>query len=284
MKEIKLLAPAKINLFLEVNGRLENGYHSISSIMQTVSLYDTVKIKLNRDGGITLKSNRAYLPCDERNLAYRAAAAFLGECGDKTQGVGVAIELIKVIPVSAGLAGGSTDAAAVLLGMNKLFSEPLPESRLLELGGKLGADVPFCIKKGTMSAQGIGEQLTPAPTMPDCHIVIAIGSDMKKSTAQAYAEIDALSFEPKDMSGILRALGEGSVDGVCAELHNRFEDISPHVFELSDIMRSLGAAGSLLSGSGPSTFGIFYDRRSAKKATAALRKMGYYAWECSPIG
>lgn len=282
MKEVKISAPAKINLFLEVNGRLPNGYHTISSIMQTVSLCDTVYIKKKSEPGIQLKTNRVYLPCDNRNLAYVAAQKFIDCVGEREIG-GVSVYLRKNIPVSAGLAGGSADAAAVLKGMNRLYGFPVQDEKLIEIAAGLGADVPFCMTGGTMLAQGIGEKLTPAFGMPDCYIVIVIGKEMRKSTAQAYAELDALDYEPVGHSGISEALRSGKTESVCSCLHNRFEDISPHISEIRNKMTEYGAAGSLLSGSGPSAFGIFESRLDAERAVIKFRENGYYAWNCHPL-
>src|SRR5699024_7613915 len=187
MERIQLKALGKINLGLDVLGRRENGYHDVRMIMQTVYLYDEVTLEKRKEPGITVASNLVFLPTDESNIAFRAAKILLDEFGEKH---GVSITLKKHIPVAAGMAGGSADAAAVLFGMNRLFGWKLSEKELMERGVTLGADVPYCIMRGTALAEGIGEKLTRLPAMSKCHVLIA-KPPISVSTKMVYEKLDS---------------------------------------------------------------------------------------------
>ena len=282
-------APAKINLYLDVVLRREDGYHEILSIMQAVSLCDEITVEISNKSGIELVCDDDRLPTDRGNIAYRAAELFLMRaCID----CGIKIGLRKSIPAAAGLAGGSADAAAVLRGLNKLFNYPFSVDALCDMASALGADVPFCVRGGCMCAEGIGEKLTVLPCMPDCYIVIAC-PDERVSTPAAYAELDCLyddfkasSFDKSDYFVIEAALCQKSLDGVCKKMYNIFEQIHKgrqDISELKAIMTDSGALKAMVSGSGPSVFGIFENMNSASLAAARIEARGYTAHICRPV-
>ncbi len=284
-------AYAKINLYLDVISRGEDSFHAIESIMQTVSLSDSVFIdaKISDATEISLSCSLRYIPCDQRNLAWRAAAAFLDRCNIKAK---VVIDIKKNIPVSSGMAGGSSDAAAVLRELNSIFGHPLSQEELLELGASLGSDIPFCIVGGTVTCRGRGEILSPSPDMPHCYIVTA-KSGRGISTPAAYAKLDELygnfeSGEPHaEISKIADALENGDLSMLEDGLYNIFEEaVLPEHKEASDIKRILTENGgvSMMSGSGPSVFGIFHTRKRAYEVSNLLREKGYFSSVCEPIG
>lgn len=261
---ITLKANAKINLTLDILGKRCDGYHEIETVMQSVSLYDTIAIE---------KCEKIMLSCSvpqlsgSENLAYRAAELFFEMVGLNC-GAGINIE--KRIPLAAGLAGGSTDAAAVLAGLDALFETNLRKEEICDMGQKLGADVPFCVSGGTMLARGIGEKLIPAPSMPDCVIVIA-KAGKKLSTGRLYAQYD--SIKPKkrpETEKMLFALKSKSLNDVANNLCNVFEEVAPQCLDLKKKMIENGAAGAALSGSGPSVFGIFENENDALRCAGNL--------------
>ena len=194
IKHLRLKAYGKINLALDVLGKRDNGYHDVRMIMQTVGLHDRIELYRTKEPGIRLETNLFYLPNNEQNLAYRAAALLIEEFGVKE---GVSIQLKKFIPVSAGMAGGSTDAAAVLFGVNKMFGLGLSIKELMERGVKLGADIPYCLMRGTALSEGIGEELTPLPQIPQCQVLIA-KPGISVSTKVVYESLDAMELKPED--------------------------------------------------------------------------------------
>ena len=282
-------APAKINLYLDVVSRRKDGYHEILSIMQTVSLCDTVIIESSDGGGIELWCDDDSLPTGNENIAYRAAELFMKHYGIT---VGVKIKLYKTIPAAAGLAGGSADAAAVLRGLNKAFELPFSTERLCNMASLLGADVPFCVRGGCMCAEGIGEKLTELPCMPDCHIVIAC-PDSRVSTPAAYSELDRLNdnfaqrcFDKSDYYIAEAALYQKSLDRLCKKMYNIFEQIHENrqdIAQLKLVMISSGASKAMVSGSGPSVFGIFENADHASLAATRIEAHGYTAHICRPI-
>lgn len=272
MKQVELKALAKINLGLDVLGRRENGYHDVRMIMQSIYLYDNVKMEKKQEAGIEVQTNLRYLPVDNKNIAYKAAKLLTDEFGLKQ---GVKISLDKHIPVAAGLAGGSANAAAVLFGMNKLFGLHLSQKELMERGVTLGADVPYCIMRGTVLAEGIGEELSSLAQMPKCTILIA-KPPISVSTKVVYEALDALEVvEHPDIDGIIRGLGAGSLDEVAAHMGNVLEGVTiadyPVIEEIKEAMKECGATGAMMSGSGPTVFGIFKERKNAKKAQQLIR-------------
>ncbi len=284
MDSITLNAYAKINLFLEVCEKRPDNYHNIDSIMQTVSLCDVVTV--SKDDTIIV-TNTAGLPNDKSNLAYKAANLFFEHFGIKN---GCKIHIQKNIPISAGLAGGSTDAAAVLKGLNTIYNINASVDTLCALGAKLGADVPFCIKGGTFITKGIGDVMTPCKTLPDCYIVVSKTGE-GVSTPYAYGEIDKYREQNKHTiktsDKIISSLDEGKLEKICSETFNIFESvvcpIRPMVNEQKSIMNSNNALVSMMSGSGPSVFGVFVCEQDAVNAVQQLDKFGAQAFVCRPI-
>ncbi|MBR5535405.1 MAG: 4-(cytidine 5'-diphospho)-2-C-methyl-D-erythritol kinase [Clostridia bacterium] len=283
MDTLTTKAFAKINLSLDVLGTLPNGYHEVKMVMQTVSLYDTVELTKTEEG-ISLGCSLRFLPTGRENLAYRAAEEFFAETNIKG---GVKIFLKKLIPVGAGLAGGSSNAAAVLTGLNRLYEANLSTRKLCEIGARLGADVPYCIIGGTRLAEGIGEKLSPLPTLPDCHIVL-VKPSFSISTKWVYDNIDAcenITHPPTDE--LIRALEAGDLKGVCANMGNVLEDVSiahyPILTSVKEDLISAGAIASQMSGSGPTVFGIFDNHEKAQKAKEALWKKYKTAYVCRAV-
>ncbi len=274
MKEIKLKARAKINLTLDVTGKREDGYHLIRSIMQTVGLYDGIYMKPMVQGGIIIKSNLPWLPTDGRNLAYKAAALMQAKFRIPE---GVFIEIDKRIPVAAGLAGGSADCAAVLVGMNRLFELGLSMEELKGLAFLLGSDIPYCVQRGTVLAEGVGEILTPIKTpCPMCYIVLA-KLPVSVSTARVYRGLDWEKIENHpDTEGMLRVMAAEDIIRMGQLLGNVLESVTipmhPRIALIKEELVHLGAVGALMSGSGPTVFGLFQGEENAKKAAAAIRK------------
>lgn len=274
---ITVKAPAKLNLFLEIGDRMEDGYHEIKSVMQSVTLYDDLTL-LKKEKGIVIRCSDKDLE-SETNLAARAAGLFFEKSGING---GVEIRIRKRIPVSAGLGGGSTDAAAALRALNELYARPFSEGRLEELGKSLGADIPFCIRRGLCLAEGIGEKLTDLGELPDCRFVISKGENTV-ITGEAYAMIDRRADRiRKAPDQILKAVKEKSLGDICGCLYNGFEINGDHDAEIKRIMTDSNALGTLMTGSGPSVFGVFKNDDDAKSACAALQKKGYTGFICRP--
>lgn len=277
-------AAAKINLLLDIKGVLPNGYHSLYMVMQSVSLFDRITVEATAGGGIELTCSREGIPCDSRNTAYRAAECFFRVTGIPNPGVRIHIE--KQIPHEAGLAGGSADAAAVIRALDRIYSPGLRERDLCRIGVQVGADVPFCICGGTMIAQGIGDLLTPLPDMPDCTLLLAKPAE-GVSTAQAYARYDAQrgSCRSQDACGMLAAIRGGDLYEIARRLGNTFEQLmdTPHRVELKSALRSGGAIGSCMSGSGPTVFGIFDAPERAESCLAQLRTIVKDVFLCHPV-
>jgi 4-diphosphocytidyl-2-C-methyl-D-erythritol kinase len=271
---ITLNAYAKINLSLDVVGRLANGYHEVRMIMQTVGIHDTLTFE-KTEGEIVLSSDAGELPLGEDNLIYKAARLV-----KETYGIsgGVKVHLEKRIPVAAGMAGGSTDAAATIKAMNLLYDLRLSEEDLCGLGVKLGADVPYCIMGGTALSEGIGEVLTKLAPMPECALLVA-KPDINVSTKEVYQALDSQSvpWHP-DVDGMRQAIEEGRLEGIYSRLGNVLETVTvakhPIVSEIKQEMLGNGALGSLMSGSGPSVFGIFDDEEKARAAGESIEKKG----------
>ncbi len=275
MDQIRLRALAKINLGLDVVRRREDGYHEVRMIMQNIGLYDSVFMKKIEEDEIRVSTNLYYLPTNENNLVYKAAKLLKDEFGLTS---GVMIELQKHIPVAAGMAGGSSDAAAVLYGMNQLFSLKLSKQELMDRGVRIGADVPYCIMRGTALSEGIGEILTPLPPMPRCPILVAKPA-ISVSTKYVYENLhaDTLKRHP-DIDGIVTAIQAGDIRGVADKLENVLETVTekeyPIITELKDFMKEHGALNALMSGSGPTVFGIYDDTKAAERACEALKAAG----------
>lgn len=273
MKEIRMKALAKINLGLDVVKKREDGYHEVRMIMQTVKLYDQIDIHKMDKPGIRLKTNLQYLPVDENNLAYRAARLLIEEFGIPK---GVSIRLRKVIPIAAGMAGGSSDAAAVLVGLNRIFQLGLTKQELMERSVKLGADVPYCILRGTALAEGIGEKLTRLPAMPKCHVLIA-KPGIHVSTKMVYTNLraDELVSHP-DIDGQIAAIRERDLCRAAELMGNVLETVTipayPVIGKIKEKMMACGALGAMMSGSGPTVFGLFEDEEKARYAYEKMRR------------
>ena len=274
---IQLKALAKINLGLDVLRRREDGYHEVKMIMQTISLHDDLEIRRIKTPEIQVKTNLYYLPTNENNLVYKAAKLLMDEFGIKE---GVAIQLKKRIPVAAGMAGGSTDGAAVLWGMNQMYGLGLSRQELMERGVKLGADVPYCVQRGTALAEGIGERLSVLPSMPKCTILIA-KPGISVSTKFVYENLHANDLRPEqhpDVDRMIEAMKEKNLDLLCERMGNVLETVTipayPVIQEIKEHMMACGAAGAMMSGSGPTVFGIFHSPVQAKAAMKDLKVNG----------
>lgn len=273
MRQIELKALAKINLGLDVLGKRENGYHDVRMVMQSIYLYDLVRLTKTETPGIRLETNLDYLPVDGNNIAYRAAEMLIQEFGIEK---GVFLSLRKRIPVAAGLAGGSSNAAAVLFGMNRLFDLGLTQKELMERGVRLGADVPYCIMRGTVLAEGIGEELKVLPPMPKCTVLIA-KPPVSVSTKVVYEAFDGLEeVGHPDIDGMLQALQESDLRKVASCMGNVLEQVTipmhPVIARIRQEMLEGGALGAMMSGSGPTVFGLFEDRAQAKEVQKRIRE------------
>jgi 4-diphosphocytidyl-2-C-methyl-D-erythritol kinase len=267
MNTINLKAYAKINLGLDVVRKREDGYHEVRMIMQTINLYDKLTMNKINDSLIKVKTNLHYLPTDENNLVYKAAALIRNEFSI-TQGIYINLE--KKIPVAAGMAGGSSDAAATLIGMNYLFDLKLTKQELMNMALKLGADVPYCVLKGTALSEGIGEILTPLPEFPECHILI-VKPPINVSTKYVYENLhlDSDTIHP-DINGILKSIEQKDLYGAVKLFGNVLETVTekeyPVIRDIKEKILDFGAIGTLMSGSGPTVFGIFDNVKTAEKA------------------
>ena len=277
MDKMQLKALAKINLGLDVLRRREDGYHEVRMIMQTVRIFDRIQIVRQEREGIRVRTNLYYLPANENNLVYKAANLLFEEFG--LDG-GLSIDLKKYIPVAAGMAGGSSDAAAVLYGMNRMYGLGLSQEELMKRGVKIGADVPYCLMRGTALAEGIGEVLSPLPPMPPCNILVA-KPGISVSTKFVYENLHANELradQHPDIDGILEALRRQDLKGMteCMKDGNVLETVTvpahPVIQKIKDTMEEQGALAALMSGSGPTVFGIFEDRNKARRAMSVLRK------------
>ena len=270
--DISLKALAKINLGLDVVRRREDGYHEVRMIMQTIQLYDRLDIKRTQEPGIQIQTNLSFLPVNENNLIYKAAKLLMDEFSITD---GVSVKLDKRIPVAAGMAGGSTDAAAMLIGVNRLFSLGLTKRQLMERGVQIGADVPYCIMRGTALAEGIGEALSPLPPMVKCPVLIAKPS-ISVSTKFVYQnlKLDDTTIHP-DIDRLINDIKAKNLHDIAAHMGNVLETVTipnyPVIDEIKKHMLSNGAVGAMMSGSGPTVFGLFDDEDTAKKAYKAMR-------------
>lgn len=274
IRHLELKAYGKINLGLDVVRRREDGYHEVRMIMQTVRVYDAIELNRTEEEGIRLSTNLYYLPDNENNLGYRAAKLLMDEFGIRD---GVEIKMKKFIPVAAGMAGGSSDAAAVLFGVNKMFGLGLSKQKLMERGVRLGADVPYCIMRGTALSEGIGEILTPLPPMPQCRVLIAKPA-VSVSTKHVYESLNLPSLGAEahpDIDAMRAAIEKKDLSGVVSQLGNVLETVTipenPVIQTLKDKMMEMGADGSLMSGSGPTVFGLFTNQTAAQAAYEELR-------------
>ena len=288
MKTVTIKAPAKVNLTLDVTGKRPNGYHDLKMIMQTISVFDEIKLSLTEEEKIDLHMNKELpdkIPA-EKNLVYKAAALMKEKFDIKG---GFDIELQKSIPAAAGLAGGSSDCAATLIAINEVCELGLTTQELCDIGVKLGADVPFCIRKGTMLSEGIGEILTPLTPFKDVWVVL-VKPDISVSTAYVYTHLDLpnLKYHP-DTDKAIECIDNGDISGLSNVLSNVLETVTvpeyPVLTEIKEFLVQNGAAGSLMSGSGPTVFGIFKNKEDARRAydKAGEKYRGYDVLICQTM-
>lgn len=274
IKHLSLKAYGKINLGLDVLRRREDGYHDVRMIMQTVGIFDRVDLIWKEEPGIQVETNLYYLPTNENNLVYKAAKLLMDEFQVQE---GLLVRLRKFIPVAAGMAGGSSDAAAVLFGVNKMFRLGLTTEELMQRGVKIGADVPYCILRGTALSEGIGEVLTSLPPVPQCQVLVA-KPGINVSTKFVYENLHANDLRPEqhpDIDGMIRAIKAQDLQEIADKLGNVLETVTvkeyPVIQEIKDKMVEFGAIGSLMSGSGPTVFGLFTNPKAAQQAYEELR-------------
>lgn len=275
MDNISLKALAKINLGLDVVRRRDDGYHEVRMIMQTINLFDRLEIKKIKESAIKIHTNLFFLPVNENNLVYKAAKLLIDEFGIQE---GVSVGLTKKIPVAAGMAGGSTDAAAMLFGMNRLFGLGLSKKQLMERGVKIGADVPYCIMRGTALAEGIGDKLSPLPEMVKCPVLIA-KPQISVSTKFVYQnlKLDDKTVHP-DIDRLIEDIRNKDLKAVSDHMGNVLESVTisnyPVISQIKEQMMDSGAVGSMMSGSGPTVFGLFDDSRTAQLAFGKIKRSG----------
>lgn len=270
---MKLRAYAKINLGLDVLRRREDGYHDVKMIMQTIQMYDMLEMEKSEKPGIHLTTNLSYIPVNENNLVYKAAKLLMDQYGIEE---GITINLNKFIPVAAGMAGGSSDAAATLVGVNKMFQLGLTRQQLMELGVKIGADVPYCVMRGTALAEGIGEKLTVLPPMPPCYVLIG-KPGISVSTKFVYTNLNlGPDTHHPDIDGMIQALEKRDLYGITDRMENVLEKVTipeyPVIETIKNHMKVHGAVNAMMSGSGPTVFGIFDDKEKAEYACEKLKE------------
>ena len=267
-------AYAKLNISLDVTRKRPDGYHDMVMVMQTVSLADELDIVLNDTGRVQVRSNLHFIPSDERNLAVKAALCFLAAAGKAGQGM--LITLTKRIPVGAGMAGGSADAAAVLRALNRMYDFPFTGDALEKLAEQVGSDVPFCVRGGTVLATGRGEKLESLPDLPDCQFVLC-KPDFSISTPELFRKLDQSSLRcHPDTAGIVAALESGELEPIARRMYNVFEDVDDRrlrtVKEIKSVLLDCGALGAIMTGTGSAVFGVFRPGADCSAAAAALQK------------
>ena len=270
---MKLRAYAKINLGLDVLRRREDGYHDVKMIMQTIQMYDMLEMEKSEKPGIHLTTNLSYIPVNENNLVYKAAKLLMDQYGIEE---GITINLNKFIPVAAGMAGGSSDAAATLVGVNIMFQLGLTRQQLMELGVKIGADVPYFVMRGTALAEGIGEKLTVLPPMPPCYVLIG-KPGISVSTKFVYTNLNlGPDTHHPDIDGMIQALEKRDLYGITDRMENVLEKVTipeyPVIETIKNHMKAHGAVNAMMSGSGPTVFGIFDDKEKAEYACEKLKE------------
>ena len=272
---MRLRALAKINLGLDVIRKREDGYHEVRMIMQTINMYDQLEIDIKEEPGISITTNLPFIPTNENNLVYKAAKLLMDEFHIEK---GITVELQKFIPVAAGMAGGSSDAAATMIGMNRLFGLGLTVRQLMERSVSIGADVPYCLLRGTALAEGIGEKLRPLPPCPNCYVLIGKPS-ISVSTKFVYEKLDAGNIEEHpDIDRILEGLQWHNLNKISENMGNVLESVTipayPIIEEIKNHMKEHGAVNAMMSGSGPTVFGIFDNEEKAQEACQKLWESG----------
>ena len=278
MNSINEKAYAKINISLDVTGKRPDGYHDMLMVMQTITLCDDVTVTLTPGKVSRAESNLRFVPCDERNLAVRAANVFFAETG--IENMGVHIKMQKRIPVGAGMAGGSSDAAAVLRALNKLCGTRLDRARLEEIAAHIGSDVAFCVCGGTQLASGRGELLSPLPPMPECGVVVCKPA-FSVSTPELFRRLDAVKLRcHPDTQGIIELLHEGNLPKIARRMYNVFEDVPDRrhneIAAIKSTMLDCGALGAVMTGTGSAVFGLYDDDKAAERSLKTLRR----DWRC----
>lgn len=279
---MKVKVAAKINLMLDILKKLDNGYHSLFMIMQSVDLYDTITVQKNNENKIIIKCDTEGVPCNEKNIAYKCANAFFKICNMKEQGVTIEIE--KNIPMAAGTAGGSADGAGVLYCLNKIYNTNLSTTELCEIGATVGADIPFSITGGTAIALNTGNVIAPVKDLPECYIVLC-KPDQDVSTPEAYAQFDALCrVRHLDRVSMIDAVASADYEKICTYCGNVFEQAvevpkRPHI---KGVMRKSGADACCMSGSGPTVFGLFSNKENAEDCYNRLSKKYDNVYLCKP--
>ncbi|MEG1996517.1 MAG: 4-(cytidine 5'-diphospho)-2-C-methyl-D-erythritol kinase [Oscillospiraceae bacterium] len=282
MDSIELNAPAKINLLLDIVGILPNGYHDMQMIMQSISLYDKIRIMKNKMNKVNIFCDDYRVPTNMTNTAFKAAMSFFEKCNITDFGVNISIK--KNIPSQSGMGGGSADAAAVLIGLNKLFNTNMTSSQLADIGKEIGADIPFCIYGGTALVQGIGEKVILLAPLPHCYIAIA---KPKKGvcTKHAFAKFDSLaSCEHPNIKLLIDEIANADINKVAKSMGHVLEAVCDvqEVFKIKEEMTSMGAIGAMMSGSGSTVFGIFNDESKAKACVNSLSNT-YFTALTSPV-
>ncbi len=274
MDSIKEKAYAKLNISLDVSSRRQDGYHDMVMVMQTVSLYDEVELSPEEGGRVRAKTNLPFIPGDERNLAVKAALKFLEATGH--EGRGLLIKIDKKVPVGAGMGGGSSDAAAVLRALNRLYGFPLSTAELEELSCAVGSDVAFCVAGGTALATGRGEKLRALPPLPDCLFVVC-KPEFSISTPELFRKLDQIPLRRHpDTAGLLTAIEQGDLGQMCRRMYNVFEDVEDRrlrtVSEIKSILLDHGALGAVMTGTGSAVFGVFRPEAATEELCSLLRK------------
>lgn len=283
---MEIQAFAKLNLTLDILGKREDGYHDLRMVMQSITLADTLTLEENQGEGLRVSANLRFLPTGEKNLAAAAALRFWEALGREPEDLDIRIE--KRIPVCAGMAGGSSDAAAVLRALNQRSGDPFSPKELARLGERVGSDVPYCVLGGTALAEGRGEVLTPLPPLPRCWVV-ACKPDFPISTPELFAQADRVKLRRRpDTAGLVAALEAGDLGGVARRMYNVFEDVLParlytRVAEIKNILIQCGALGANMSGSGPTAFGLFDRLEAAQEARACLAQRYRDTFLCETV-
>lgn len=283
---MEIQAFAKLNLTLDILGKREDGYHDLRMVMQSITLADTLTLEENQGEGLRVSANLRFLPTGEKNLAAASALRFWEALGREPENLDIRIE--KRIPVCAGMAGGSSDAAAVLRALNQRSGEPFSPKELARLGERVGSDVPYCVLGGTALAEGRGEVLTPLPPLPRCWVV-ACKPDFPISTPELFAQADRVKLRRRpDTAGLVAALEAGDLGGVARRMYNVFEDVLParlytRVAEIKNILIQCGALGANMSGSGPTAFGLFDRLEAAQEARACLAQRYRDTFLCETV-
>lgn len=280
---MKVRAAAKLNLMLDMVKKLDNGYHSLFMVMQSVSLYDTVDVQQNNLGKIIIESDNSEMPKDSTNIAYKCAEKFFDTVGISQRGITIGIG--KNIPMAAGIAGGSADGAAVLYCLNRIYGANLSNAELCEIGSKVGADIPFSLTGGTAVVLNTGNVIAPVKPLSDCKIII-VKPQQDVSTKLAYAMLDSVQrLRHLDRVGMLEAAANGDYKGICSKCGNVFEQAVevPERPYIKSTMRNHGADACLMSGSGPTVFGLFSDNEKADLCFSELKNNYENVFKCSPV-